>query len=102
MYKRQLRALFVTLILDGAPAPKLWSEFKESLIEDLKITRNIEEAIIEALCEIDLKLQMHGKSNTQVNLPACEKHSILRNVPHMRIFMHPTLPPNSAKFTLLL
>ena len=66
----ELRALFVTLILDGAPAPKLWSEFKESLIEDLKITRNIEEAIHEALCEIDLKLQMHGKSNTQVNLPA--------------------------------
>ena len=66
----ELRALFVTLILDGAPAPKLWSEFKESLIEDLKITRNVEEAIHEALCEIDLKLQMHGKSNTQVNLPA--------------------------------
>ena len=40
------------------------------MIEDHKKTRNIEEAIHEALCEIDLKLQMHGNSNTQVNLPA--------------------------------
>ena len=71
---RELRALFVTLILDGAAAPKLWSEIKESLIEDLKITRTSEEAIQEALCDIDLNLQMHGKSKTQVNLPAA-KHS---------------------------
>ena len=71
---REVRALFVTLILDGAAAPKLWSEFKESLIEDLKITRTSEEAIQEAFCDIDIKLQMHGKSNTQVNLPAT-KHS---------------------------
>ena len=67
---REFRARFVPLILDGAPAPKLWSEFKESLTKDLKITRSIEQEIREALCEIDLKLKMHVKSNTQVNLPA--------------------------------
>ena len=70
---RELRALFVTLILDGAAAPKLSSGIKESLIEDLKITLTSEEAIQEALCDIDLKLQIHGKSNTQVNLPAAKQ-----------------------------
>lgn len=55
--------------LDGAPAPKLWSEFKESLIGDLKLSRTTEDATQQALCKIDLKLQMHGKSNAQVNLP---------------------------------
>ncbi len=71
----ELRALFVTLILDGAPAPKLWTEFRDGLIEDLKLTRTIEEATQQALCEIDLKLQMHGKSNTMVNLPAARHTS---------------------------
>lgn len=33
-----------------------------------------EEAIQAALCEIDLKLQLHGKNNEQVNLPAA-RHS---------------------------
>lgn len=30
----QLRGLFVILILDGGPAPKLWHDYKEHLIED--------------------------------------------------------------------
>ena len=51
---KELRALFVTLILEGAPAPKLWSEFKAHLIKDLKLTRTTEETIHEALCEVDL------------------------------------------------
>ena len=38
-------ALFVTLILDGAPAPKLWSEFHENLIENLKLSLTTDEAI---------------------------------------------------------
>ena len=67
---RELRALFVTLIFDGAPAPKLWSEFQEKVIEDLKLSLTTDEGIQEALREIDLKLQLHGKSNAQVNLPA--------------------------------
>ena len=67
---RELRALFVTLTLDGAPAPKLWSEFQEKVIEDLKLSLTTDEAIQEALRETDLKLQLHGISNAQVNLPA--------------------------------
>lgn len=66
---RQLRALFVTLILDGAPAPKLWREFKDDLTEDLRSRLSTGDAIQEALREIDLKLQLYGKSNEQVNLP---------------------------------
>ena len=34
----QLRGLFVTLILDGGPAPKLWNDYKEHLIEDFTRT----------------------------------------------------------------
>ncbi|CAM9472450.1 unnamed protein product, partial [Hapterophycus canaliculatus] len=67
---QQLRALFVTLILDGAPAPKLWTEFKDELTEDLRMHYTIQESREHALREIDLKLQLHGKTNVQVNLPA--------------------------------
>lgn len=66
---RPLRALFVTLILDGTSAPKLWREFKDNLIEDFVSRMPEEEAIQESLKEIDLKLQLHGKLNTQANLP---------------------------------
>ena len=45
---RELSTLFVTLILDGAPAPKLWSEFQENLIEDVKLSLTTDEAIQEA------------------------------------------------------
>ena len=34
----QLRGLFVSLILDGGPAPKLWNDYKEHLIEDFTRT----------------------------------------------------------------
>lgn len=70
----QLRALFVTLILDGASAPKLWSEFQPNLIEDFTLIMTSQDSIQRALNEIDLKLQLHGKSNEQVNLPAA-RHS---------------------------
>ena len=65
----QLRALFVTLILDGAPAPKIWREFKDHLIKDFLTRLTTADAIQAALREIDLKLQLHGKTNRQVNLP---------------------------------
>ena len=67
---RELRALFVTLTLDGAPAPMLCLEFEENLIENMKVSLTTDEAIQEALRETDLKLQLHGISNAQVNLPA--------------------------------
>lgn len=103
----ELRALFVTLILDGAPAPKLWSEFRDGLIEDLKLTRTIEEATQQALCEIDLKLQMHGKSNTKVNLPPARHTSTelqrmrqasnQQSAPHTLTFTKKTSRQNSNK-----
>lgn len=77
----QPRGLFVTLILDGGPAPKLWTEFQQELIEDLLRTRNQKEAIEEALCQTDLKLQLHGKTNSTLNLPPA-KH---RKTEHERM-----------------
>ena len=66
----QLRGLFVTLILDGGPAPKLWNDYKDDLIEDLARRLNREEALQEALRLIDIKLQLHGKTNEQLCLPS--------------------------------
>lgn len=65
----KLRGLFVTLILDGAPAPKLWEEFEDSLLEDLLFRFSYVDAKNAALREVDLKLQLHGKCNEQLNLP---------------------------------
>ena len=64
----ELRGLFVTFILDGGPAIKWWDNHKEHLI-DLTPRLDITDAIQEALRLIDLKLQLHGKSNTQLGLP---------------------------------
>ena len=64
-----LRGLLVTLILDGGPAPTLWRDFQDSLIEDLRMSMTRVQAIAETLRQIDLKLQLHGKDNQQVNLP---------------------------------
>lgn len=64
-----LRGLFVTLILDGGPAPKLWHDFQEDLIEDLRMSMTRTQAVAQALREIDLILQLHGKDNEQMNLP---------------------------------
>ena len=64
----QLRGLFVTLILDGGPAPKLWNDYKEHPIEDFTRTLDNTDAT-QALRVIDLKLQQHGTSNSQLGLP---------------------------------
>ena len=66
----QLRGLFVTLILDGGPAPKLWTDYQDDLIEDLTRRFDREEASQEALRLIDIKLQLHGKTNEQLGLPS--------------------------------
>lgn len=65
----QLRGLFLTLILDGGPAPKLWNDYKAHLIEDFTSTLDNTDACQEALRIIDLKLQQHGKTNGQLGLP---------------------------------
>ena len=60
---------FVTLILDGGPAPTLWRDFEDNLIGDLLLRYTRQNAVQHALREIYLKLQLHGKSNEQLNLP---------------------------------
>ena len=65
-----LRGLPVTLIIDGAPAAKLWQDFKDDLIEDFRMSMTRAQAIAQALWEIDLKLKLHGRDNEQVNIPA--------------------------------
>ena len=66
---KQLPGLFVTLILDGGPAPTLWRDFEYNLIEDLLLRFTRQDAVQHAVRDIDLKLQLHGKSNEQLNLP---------------------------------
>ena len=55
---KQLRGLFVTLILDGDPAPKLWEQYQDILIQDLFRNLHEDEAIEEALRQIDYKLEI--------------------------------------------
>ena len=64
-----LRGLLVTLILDGGPVPKLWRDCQEDLIADLRMSMTRSQALAQALREIDIKLQLHGKDNVQVNFP---------------------------------
>lgn len=66
---RQLRGLVVTLRVDGGPAPKPWRQFEDHLLEDLRIRLTTQDVIQHVLRDIDLKIQVHGKSNVQVNLP---------------------------------
>ena len=65
-----LRGLLATLILDGGSAPKLWHDFQDDLIEVLCMFMTRAQAVSEALRQIDIKLQLHGQKNEQVNLPS--------------------------------
>ena len=65
-----LRGLLVTPIPDGGPAPKLRHDFQDDLIEGLCMSMTRAQAVSEALRQIDLKSQLHGKNNEQVNLPS--------------------------------
>lgn len=58
--------------------PKVWSEFQENLIKDLKLTRTTEEAIQQGSCEVHLILQTLTSTSplSDILLPncsACEK-----------------------------
>lgn len=66
---RQLRQLFVTLILDGAPAKVLWEQFMSDFTHDLRMTLSDDDAVTAAFREIDLSLQYHGRTNHIVGLP---------------------------------
>ena len=64
----------MTVILDGGPALKLWHDFQDDLIQNLRMSMTRVHAVAEALRQIDLKLQLHGKDNEQVNLPPAIHH----------------------------
>ena len=64
-----LRGLLITLILNGGPAPKLWHHFQNDLIEDLRMSMTRAQAVSEALRQIHLELQLHGKDIEQFKLP---------------------------------
>lgn len=84
----QLRGLFVTLILNGGPAPKMWYDYKDHLIEDFTRTMDVTDATQEALRIIDLKLQHHGKTNVQLSLP--EPTHRQTEYQRMRASFHPS------------
>lgn len=64
---RQLRQLFVTLILDGAPAKLLWEQFNQEFTADLRLTMSDRDADNDALRQIDLGLQHHGRTNESLD-----------------------------------
>ena len=61
---REIRRLFTTLILHGAPAPSLWEKFQMHLLLDFAVTMSDA-----ALKHIDLMLEKHGRSTNQFGLP---------------------------------
>ncbi len=65
-----LRQLFVCMITCGAPARILWDEFRDLFAEDfLDKMSDQENAYNEALCCIEKKLFMHGKTLEEAGLP---------------------------------
>jgi hypothetical protein len=67
----QLRFLFAHLIIEGGPAPEMWSKFSSSLIEDYVDFQHLPQdiAIDKALCHISDLLGENGKSLEQFALP---------------------------------
>ena len=65
---RELRRLFTTLILHGAPASQLWEIF-EDLALDFATTMTQQASARAALEHIDLMLAKHGKSTKQFGVP---------------------------------
>jgi hypothetical protein len=67
----QLRFLFAHLILEGGPAPEMWSKFLPSLIEDYINFEHLPEelAMNKALLHVSELLGENGKSLEQFALP---------------------------------
>ncbi len=66
-----LRSLFFNLIMSGAPAAILWSEFQEVFAQDYleKYNGNEVQALNKTLSDIDRMLRYHGKTTVDVGLP---------------------------------
>ena len=71
---RELRQLFTTLILHGAPASQLWELFGDHFSQDFARTMTQNASAHAALKHIDLMLGKHGKTTSQFGLPAVEHH----------------------------
>ena len=67
---KELRRLFVTLILHGAPAPDLWEQFGSNMSLDFSISMSAQASKQEALKHIDLMLNKHGRNTQQFGLPS--------------------------------
>ena len=72
---QELRRLFTTLILNGAPAPFLWNHFDTYLSQDHAVTMSNNEAAQAALKQIDLMLNKHGRTTNQFGLPKVIHHN---------------------------
>ena len=66
---RELRQLFVTLVLHGAPAAQLWEIFEDDFSLDFATTMTRNASATAALKHIDLMLAKHGRSTNQSGLP---------------------------------
>ena len=74
---KELRQLFTTFILHGAPARALWEIFQDDLAADFASNLAQSAAVNAALKSIDLMLHKHGRSTDKYGLPksAPRKHS---------------------------
>ena len=71
----------------------IWSDFQDSLLEDFNTHMRNEDAVQEGLREIDLKLQLHGKTNEQVNLPPA-----MHNTTELRRMKNSFLPADCKAY----
>lgn len=66
----ELRKLFITFILAGAPVRSLSDDHHEYMIADSRHKMSAEAATLATLRSIDLRLHKHGKSTIAKGLPA--------------------------------
>ncbi|CAN0571068.1 unnamed protein product, partial [Ectocarpus sp. 12 AP-2014] len=72
---KELRRLFVTLILHGAQANTLWSHFNFDMSLDYAVSLSTEASHQKALQDIDLMLNKHGRNTKQFGLPSVKHDS---------------------------
>ena len=82
----ELRRLFVTLLLDGANGAELWNIFQDDLSEDYQRNMHPDDAISEALRQIDLQLLENGRTGTHFGLPEVQ-HADTELERHRRMFV---------------
>ncbi|CAM9941562.1 unnamed protein product [Ectocarpus sp. 6 AP-2014] len=66
---RELRCLFVTLVIAGAPANTLWETHQDILVSDYRCQMSNASALDASFRQLDLMLSKHGKTTKSVGLP---------------------------------